>query len=239
MAAVNGSHRVRVELLGGFELRYDDMPVRLPMSAQRVLAFLALQERPVRRTYVAWKLWLESPEGNATSSLRSALWRLRRSGYDLVEAVGPKLRLAPGVAVDVREAAAWAHAVLEDRKGPLTDGSNGHALLGELLPDWYEDWVILERERLRELQAHALESRCEHLMAGGSYGTAMEYAQAAVKLDPLRESAHRLLIRIHLAEGNQSEALRDYRLYRRLLHDEVGLDPSMQMLELVSPLAVH
>ena len=64
----------------------------------------------------------------------------------------------------------------------------------------------------------------------------MEAAQAAVKLEPLRESAHRLLIGVHLTQGNQSEAVRHYRLYRRLLRRELALDPSAQMDELVSTL---
>jgi DNA-binding SARP family transcriptional activator len=234
--------RARLELLDGFELRYDGATVTLPMSAQRVLAFVALHRHPVLRTYVAGKLWLESPEDHATSCLRSALWRLRKSGHhELVEAVGPKLVLAPHVSVDAREAADWARRILDGEAEPALNGANGanrFPLLGELLPDWYEDWVLLERERLRELRTHALEALCARLTAGERYGEAMEMAQAVVKLEPLRESAHRLLIRIHLAEGNQSEAIRQYRLYRRLLRDEVGLDPSKQMLELVAPLAV-
>jgi DNA-binding SARP family transcriptional activator len=223
-------------LLGGFELRSNGNTVDLPMSAQRLLAFVALQDHPVLRTYVAGMLWLESSDEHATSSLRSALWRLRQSGYDLVEAVGPKLRIAPDVTVDVREAAAWSHSLLASAGDSFADGSNGLGLLGELLPDWYDDWVLLERDRLRELRAHALECLCQRLTAEARFAEAMETAQAIVKLEPLRDSAHRLLIRVHLAEGNQSEAVRHYRLYRRLLRDELGLRPSRQMRELMTPL---
>src|SRR5688572_24208060 len=78
-----GSARLRV--LESFHLAYDRAPVRLPMSAQRVLAFLALHERPLQRSYVAGSLWLDLPEARAHASLRSALWRLHRCGHSLVE----------------------------------------------------------------------------------------------------------------------------------------------------------
>jgi DNA-binding SARP family transcriptional activator len=237
MTAASALAGPRLDLLDGFELRCAGVPVPLPMSAQRVLAFVALHDHPVLRTYVAGKLWLESPEDHATSSLRSALWRLRKSGYDLLEATGHKLRLRPDVAVDVREVATWALQVLAGRASQA-NGPGGVPLLGELLPDRYEDWVLLERERLRELRAHALEALSERLRTEGRFGEAMEAAQAVVRLDPLRESAHRLLIRVHLSEGNYCEVVRHYSLYRRLLRDELGLEPSTLMLELVAPLAV-
>ena len=235
-AAVVVEPRARIELLDGFELRYDGVAVDLPLSAQRVLAFVALQDHPVLRSFVACKLWVESSEDLAGGCLRSALWRLRKSGFDLIDIAGPKVRLAPGVEVDVREAVEWARRVVEDRNDATSNGSNGCRAIGELLPDWYEDWVLLERERLRELHAHALEVMSSRLIAGKRYGEAMETAQAVLRLEPLRESAHRLLIRVHLAEGNQTEAIRHYSLYRRLLRDGAGLAPSSQMLDLVAPL---
>jgi DNA-binding SARP family transcriptional activator len=230
----------RLALLDGFELRDNGNAIPVSLSAQRVLAFVALHEQSVMRRYVASKLWLDSNEEHATSSLRSSLWRLRRSGYELIEVAGPRLRLSPDLAVDVREATAWSRTVLDgDAEGAEidVDGPEVHVHLGELLPDWYDDWVLFERERLRELRAYALESLCERLIASGSFAAAMRTVQAVVKLDPLRESAHRQLIRIHLADGNQSEAVRAYRLYSRLLRDELGLSPSSKMEQVMLPLA--
>ena len=71
---------VRLNLLRGFELWCDGERVTLPMSAQRVLAFLALHDRPVLRLYVAGSLWLDASEERSYANLRSALWRLRRPG---------------------------------------------------------------------------------------------------------------------------------------------------------------
>jgi DNA-binding SARP family transcriptional activator len=228
--------RARVELLGGFEFRYDGEAVLLPLSSQRVLAFLALQDHAVSRTHVASRLWLDSTDEHSTGSLRSALWRLRRTGFELVVAAGQRLRIAPDVSVDVREAGAWAHAILDGNAEANVNDLGRAPFLGELLPDWYDDWVLFERERLRELRVHALECLCERLTADGRFAEAMEAAQAAVKLEPLRESAHRLLITVHLTQGNQAEAVRHYRLYQRLLRHELGLDPSPQMGEVVGAL---
>ena len=68
------------------------------------------------------------------------------------------------------------------------------------------------------------------------FGDAVQAARAAIQDDPLRESAHATLIRIHLAEGNQSEALVAYEAYRELLLRELGLVPTARLHDLVRPL---
>ena len=229
----------RLALFDGFELRYGSRVVPLPLTAQRVLAFVALQEHSVLRRYVACMLWVDSTEEHATSSLRSVLWRLRRSGHNLIEVEGPRIRFAPGVAVDVHEVTAWSRRLLDTDPDQMTDHRGRGYVLGDLLPDWYDDWVLLERERLRELRVYAFEALCERLTVRGSYAAAMQAAQSVLKLEPLRESAHRLLVRIHIAEGNQSEAIHHYQLYRKLLQGELGLQPSAQMEQLISPLVTR
>jgi DNA-binding SARP family transcriptional activator len=222
---------LHLTLLNGFELQCDGDLVPLPAPAQRLIAFLALEDRPVLRTHVAGTLWLESTTNHAFGSLRSALWRVRRSGHELIEATTSQLRLSPSVAVDVREARTWARRVLEGSAEPRIK-----AYRGDLLPDWYDDWVLFERERLRELRVRALEHVCADFTAAGMFYQAVEAALAAVLAEPLRESAHRCLITVHLAEGNKAEAIRHYRLYRGLLRDQLGLEPSNQMEDLVKDL---
>jgi len=228
---------VTLALLDAFELRLAGEPVLLPPSAQRLLALLALHERPLLRPRVAGTLWLDMPEERASANLRSSLWRLNRPGPKLVEATSLQLRLAPEMRVDVRETAALAHRLLA-----APDGPNGNEdldpgrLTGELLPDWYDDWVLIERERLRQLSLHALEALGERLLAAARLGEALEAALAAIVMEPLRESAHRLLIRIHLTEGNAAEAMRQYDLCRRLFREQLGLEPSPQLAQLVASL---
>src|SRR5882724_10388336 len=99
---------VTLALLDSFELRCGGEPVQLPPSAQRLLALVALHERPLLRPYVAGTLWLDTTEDRASANLRSSLWRLNRPGRKLVEATNLQLRLAPEVQVDVRETAELA-----------------------------------------------------------------------------------------------------------------------------------
>src|SRR4051794_34352464 len=89
-------------LLSGFDLLHGDQHVQMPLSGQRVLAFLALHERPLQRVYVAGKLWLDATEDRANASLRTALWRVGRVSDRLIRATPTHLALAPEVQVDVR-----------------------------------------------------------------------------------------------------------------------------------------
>jgi len=224
---------VRLSLLDAFELRSDGEPIPLPHSAQRLLAFLALRARPVLRGHVAGALWLDAPEERAVASLRSSLWRLRRPGVPLVEATNDHLRLAPQLRVDFQEGAALAHRLLDATPGLDGASLNWTPLAAELLPDWYDDWVLIERERYRQLGLHALEALAERQLAAGRCRPALKAALAAVASEPLRESAHRILIRVHIAEGNSAEAIRQYRFYCALLRDRLGLEPTPQIRALV------
>ena len=230
---------LRLQLLDSFELTHGDRRLDLPLPAQRLLAFLALHDQPMLRGYVAGTLWLESNDAHAAGSLRSALWRTRRLGPGLVESHGRRLELASIVAVDVRAVVAWARRVLD----PSTElrGSDVAPIWrpGQLLPDWYEDWVEIERERLRELRAHALEAVCHRLTAAGRFGEATEAGLAAVRDEPLRESAHRVLIGVHLAEGNRAAALHRYRAFALHLHEEVGMSPSSRMEQLMESITAR
>ena len=218
-----------LSLLNAFELRCDGLVIELPPSAQRLLAFVALHDHPLQRVYVAGTLWLDATDERAGASLRSSLWRLNRPGHLLVEATATHLRLAPDVDVDLRRALALARRLL-DGSADAADVDEGQAALGaELLPDWYDDWLLFERERYRQLSLHALEALAERLGRDGDVARGVEAALSAVRSEPLRESAHRVLIRLHLAEGNRGEALRQYELCRRLLRDRLGVEPSPEL----------
>jgi DNA-binding SARP family transcriptional activator len=225
----------QLQLLDGFELRCRDEVVALPMTAQRLLVLLALHDRPMTRSHVAGTLWLDTTDEHAGASLRSALWRLRRPGHQLVEVSPNHLRLASDVTVDYREVTTRARRLLVGNapREPVPDAAE---LAGDLLPDWWEDWILLERERFRQLRLHALETLCARLAATGRFAAAVEAGLSAVACEPLRESAHRLLIQVHLAEGNRAEALRQYQEYARLLYDELGLRPADAIRALVDPL---
>jgi len=223
---------VRLALLDAFELVCDGRRVALPLSAQRLIAFLALRRRPVQRPHAAGSLWANASERRACASLRSALWRLRHADYSLVEADGQRLCLSTSVRVDLHEAEAQAKRVLESA-GESSIALDLAALRGELLPDWYDDWVLMEREYFRQLRLRALEVACDRFTRAGRLDEALSTGLAALECEPLRESAHRALIRVHLAQGNFAEAIRQFGLCRSLLRARVGVEPSDLMLELM------
>jgi DNA-binding SARP family transcriptional activator len=217
---------IRLGLLRGFELRSAEGVVHVPISAQRLLAFLALHDRPLHRAYVAGALWLKHSDDQGQACLRSALWRLSSQGLRLVDSCARDLQLLPTIQVDFRLAAEIAHRIVGDSDESRTEDADELIRAGELLPDWYDDWVMIERERLRQLRLHALEVICRRLSAMGLFGPAVDAGLAAVLGEPLRESAQRALIEAHLAEGNRSEAIRQYNLYRDRLSAELRLEPS-------------
>jgi DNA-binding SARP family transcriptional activator len=233
VAAASPARGIRLSLLCAFELECGGTSVSLPLTSQRLLAFLALNNGPLLRVYVAGVLWSDATEAHASANLRSALWRLGRHRRRLVETTSRDLRLASDVEVDVHEATAVAHRALEG-DGRCEETASARELLSrDLLPDWYDDWVVIEQEWFRQLRLHALESLCERLTAAGRFGPAAEAGLAAVAGEPLRESAHRKLIQLYLAEGNRGEAIRQYGVCRRLLRDRLGLAPSGQTQSLV------
>jgi DNA-binding SARP family transcriptional activator len=227
----------RVTLLDGFGLDLPGCGGRsaaddLPRAVQRLVALVCLSTRQTR-TVAAGHLWPDVSEAHALGSLRSALWRLNNAAPGVVEVSGGNLRLAAQVRVDVRDLSDWAHRAVAPAFEPEDAALPDTALLGDLLPGWYDDWVLLERERLRQLRMRALEGVAARLAVLGRHAEALEAAQAAVQAEPLRETAHRILIRIHLAEGNVAEAVRAYEFFRTMLEDELGVPPTEQMTRLV------
>jgi DNA-binding SARP family transcriptional activator len=226
---------IGLALMRGFSLVHRREPVSLPLAAQRVVAFVALRDRPTLRLHVASSLWIDLPEKRALANLRSALWRLRQPGIDVVIASGAYLSLRGNVTVDVRELTTRSKAMLAAGAG--RPGANYDEVLsaGDLLPDWYDDWVLIERERLRQLRLHALEQASADLAAEHRYGEAIQAALAVIADEPLRETAHRQLIEVYLAEGNRVEAVRQYDAYARIIREELGLQPAREIRDLLGP----
>jgi SARP family transcriptional regulator, regulator of embCAB operon len=225
----------RISLLGGFGLSDGQHDVAVSEGSQRLLAFLAVRRRPVKRVLVAGTLWPLSNEAHAYSSLRSALARLEGARSAVVLA-GSDLGVAESVTVDLWDAETLAHRLIAPGAAASANGSlvgELAALSAELLPGWYDDWAIAESEGWRQLRLHALEALAGALTAEGSYGGAALAALSAIRADPLRESPRAALIRVHLAEGNPSEAVRELSRYRELLGEELHIEPTARLRDLV------
>lgn len=208
----------------------------LAPEAQRLLGFMALQDRPVSRATVAWTLWPEASEMHAYASLRSALARLSPAAHDALVVTGTTLALASHIRLDLRDARALARAILDGRADAIAPRGVTPALRvlsAECLPGWYEDWAVIESEEWRQLRLHALDALTAQLTDRGRFADAMAAALASVRAEPLRESACAALIRVHLAEGNQSEAIRTFSAFAALMAGELGIEPTPALFALV------
>jgi len=231
---------LRVSLLGGFRFEADGVSVLVPDGSQRLLAYLALKGQSVRRSAAAGTLWPAVSDDHASSSLRSALARLSRAARASVVATTKEIGLSPDVGVDLWDSRDLAHLLA----APARSSSPAFApdvyaiddLSNEILPGWYDDWVLVEAEDWRQVRLHALEALADLLVERQQYADAATAALAAVRAEPLRESPHAALIRVHIAEGNPSEALREFAQYGEFLRLELGIEPTEQLRMLVSQL---
>ncbi|MGW1680258.1 AfsR/SARP family transcriptional regulator [Saccharopolyspora sp. NPDC002376] len=131
---------------------------------------------------------------------------------------------------NVRSALFQGHRVNSDRERLI-------AMLGsELLPAWTDDWLVLERQRWDQVRLHTLETFARELLANEHFLGAMHAALSAIAIASMRETAHRVVIEIYLAEGNPADAVAHYRRYRASLQRELGLSPSPRITRLVSGL---
>jgi DNA-binding SARP family transcriptional activator len=229
-----GAEEPRIVLQGRFAVFAGDSPVGLPHSSERVVAYLAVQSRAVSRGTIAEALWSTSTAEHAGAALRTALWRLGPElGRRLVASDGHAIALRDDVAVDLQATMRCARRIASgagDEDGAL-------ALLcdaEDVLLDWYDDWVVLERECLRQLRLDALERLCHDLSRVGRYAEAVQAGLAAVASEPLREGAHAALIEAHVAQGNYADAERQYQLLRDMLRRHLGLTPSRHVVDMLA-----
>ena len=236
-ATVEGA---QLALMDGFTLRSGGAVRRLSASAQRLVALVALRGRAISRRRAAFTLWPDASEAHAYGSLRTALFRLRAvcPGGSVLESRS-EFELGATVRVDVRRA--YELAIRLESAGTLNGDTKELELLldgGELLPDWYDDWVLIERERFHELRVRALETLGALHLDRREVASAIRCSSEAVRADPLRESSRRTLISALLVEGNRAEALAHHRQFQELLQP-LGLVPSPRFDELAHDLVTR
>src|SRR5262245_58976486 len=179
----------KINLLDQFSLQVAGTSIELPIHAQRVLAYLCIGHRHHRacsRSMLAERLWSHVPTDRSHASLRTALWRIRQADRHLVHTFRDTIRLSDQLQVEVHECLGQAERLLSDRADLLAADTQVTTLVGDLLPGWEEDWLLLERERVRQVQLHALEALAHRLRRQGRYAQAMDAAFAAIEVEPLR-----------------------------------------------------
>jgi DNA-binding SARP family transcriptional activator len=225
----------QLHLLGGFRIVSDGRTVAVPTTAAKLIALLAVNDRPMSRSQIAGTVWPVVSEQRAAANLRSIVWRLPAAAHEFVVATGTAIALAERVDVDLSHARCLVRQVLDDRplaNGDVADGFAGSALVTllcrPLLPEWDDDWLVFERERIRQLHIHALERLAASLLAAGDPLSAVDVGIAVIATEPLRESSHILVIQAHLAAGNRLDARRCYERYRDVVRRELDVEPAFR-----------
>ena len=221
-------------LLAGFDVRSTSAHGPAPASTHRLIAYVGLHPG-ASRARVAGSLWPDVPDRAAAARLRTTLWRLGCWSESVVGVQAGHLIVDSTMSIDVDELASRASRL---QRHHLRDADVEVLLHGDggLLPDWPDEWVQPERERVRQMWLHALEDLAVLLLHAGRLAAAIQAVHVALRADPLRETPHRILLDALLAEGNRSEALRHADRYRRLLREELGIEPSPLLLAVVDDL---
>ena len=234
---------LHVCLFGKLEVRMcgSELTGSLPGKAQELLAYLLLHRRSHPREKLATLLWQHGSSHRTKAYLRKALWQLR-------DALESKTENAPSVVradddwIQIHpEAPLWADVAAFEaafdavRDCPASEmpPEDVRALQeaetlysGDLLENWYEEWCLMERERLRDMflrMLGRLARCCEH---NGAYDTGIQYGLRLLRIDPARERGHRQLMRLRARAGNRVAALRQYERCAEVLDRELGVAPA-------------
>ena len=224
---------VQLTLFGGFALEVTGRRAQLPRHARRVLAYLALtstRTNDIDRRLLTERLWPDSPGDRSAASLRTALWRIRREGAEIVRAGGGRVSLGENVSVDVHKFQCLVARLLSTDTPPPREELHTLTEAVDLLPGWDEDWLVLAREQLRQKRLSALECTARQLSERGSHLPAIELMLGVVAAEPLRESAHAMLIDAHLRQGNTADASSHLLSFARELWHELSVYPSPELL---------
>jgi predicted ATPase/DNA-binding SARP family transcriptional activator len=238
--------RLSISLLGPFQVALDEKPA-LGFESDKVralLAYLAVEvDRLHRRETLAGLLWPDFPERSARKNLRTALANLRRvigdreGGLSFLHITRQTIQFnaASDYELDV---ATFATLLAADATSQLGIDSlqeavalyQGPFLEGFSIPDstLFEEWVLLKREELGRQVLQTLHHLADHYEQQGRYDQALPYAWRQLELEPWREEAHQQLMCLLAVEGQRSEALAQYETCRRLLAEELGVEPGAE-----------
>ena len=225
-----------LQMLGCFQFTVGKQVAQLPLQAQRLLAYLAVTDNPIARPQLAEKLWPFSKHTRAQANLRTALWRVRQEDPNVVTARHEVMELHDAVEVDYRN---LLRARSRDELASTESDPRVIAQLRtELLPGWDEEWLMIERERSRQVRMRRLEALSRHYLTSGNAAAAIDAAYASIAIEPLRESAHLALIQAHVEDGNLAEAARQAARLTELVRIELGITPSTQFQDRITDLGL-
>ena len=216
---------LHIRLLGNVDLRIGGAPVSLESGrAESLLGYLLVHRGVAQpRQRLAFMLWPDSTEAQARTNLRKVLHTLRRELPDaerFLEVTPRTLRWRTDAPFQL-DLADFEQAIADARLEAAVE-----AYTGDLIEGSYDEWVLEERERLRTLYLDALERLQHELEEREDWSAAIRCAERLVRADPLREDAHRALMRLHDARGDRARAVRAYHAFAATAQRELGVEPS-------------
>ena len=230
---------IRIELFGNLRISFEGSPVTAVNTnrLQSLIAYLALHANtPQPRERLAFLLWPSSTESQARTNLRQLLHHLKRAlpaEGDWLETthLTVRWRQDTGCTIDTVDfhaamAGAAAARTQNDRAREIQCLTTAAQLYeDDLLPSLYDDWLMPFREQCRKRISEALQRLATIFEEQKEYAEAIPRAERLVALDPLSETHHQLLIRLHAANHDRSSALRAYHRCMRVLRRELGVEP--------------
>src|SRR6266699_6116366 len=244
---------LHLRLLGDFSLLYNDQQVtNLNTTRLRsLLTYLVLhRDVPQQRQHLAFLFWPDATEAQARNNLRQLLHQFRHAFPDVehfLSADTHMLHWHPVTPCHLDVAEFEQALTLADAVARSNDQHALQAALeqadslyrGELLPDCYDEWILPERDRLRQRHRQVLEQLLRLFEAQGDHVTAIRYAQRLLGLDPLSEDLSRRLMRLFALNNDRASALHVYHTYVTVLQRELGVDPDPATREAYERLIQH
>lgn len=218
---------LEARFLGNFEILIDGVSIDLPArKAQALLAFLVMNRSGQhRREKLAGMLWPDSDESSARSKLRYALWQLRNSvGDNYFSADKITISLDPDVDI-------WLDCDnFQNRLAGSQTTENLEEIaalyLGDFLPGFYEDWILLERDRLRASFDLIIVQLIERLYGEGLWREVIEWSEKWISFGQAPEKAYQAIMAAQSRSGDKTSALNTYLRLEQVLDEELGVDPS-------------
>lgn len=228
---------LRLALFGSLRLTLDRTPIEstVPPKTLHLLAYLLLHRREaLTRDQLAFTLWPDRSEAEARGQLRRYLYRLRQLLPDgdwlITRGETIQWNLDADYALDVQEFEHAAHYAPDELAAAQ------RLYVDDLLPDLYDDWIMLDRERLREMYLANWQTLLNVYRERREYAQAIECAQHILKREPLRETIVREMMRLRTASGDRARALADYRQFQARVQEELGVPPLPETIALYDEL---
>ncbi len=232
--------QLRLAFLGKPKFERNNQPLTLTsVKGQALLAYLAVTRQAHSRSALAGLLWSDRPEADARTNLRVTLSQLRKVVGDVILATRRAVELNP-------DGDLWLDVLVLEQAASSGDNLVTAAALyrGDFLDDFqipeaelFEEWLWIERERLRQLGMNVLAQLADTLLKQGDYTTGIKAARRLLSIEPWYEAGHRKLMKLLAADGQRSAALVQYETCKRLLAEELSAGPAPETEALVE--AIH